>query len=103
MPNELVSCDKDFCYVRLTRGLTCGRYGDLGHDTQGYVICITVSETTPEDHVIFLHDFLTGNKAHATIALKKEQLRANYSRMQVNCLRASVKLHLSCTSHVTYV
>ena len=32
--NELMSCDKDFGYVKVTRGLTCGRYGDLRHDIQ---------------------------------------------------------------------
>ena len=26
---ELMSCDKDFGYVRVNQGLTCGRYGDL--------------------------------------------------------------------------
>ena len=44
-----------------------------------------MSETTPEDHLIILHEFLAGNKAHAT------------SRARVNCSRVSVKLHLSCT------
>ena len=26
--------------------------------------CVTVSETTPKDHLIVLHEFLLGNKAH---------------------------------------
>ena len=30
-PNELMPSDKDFGCVRVTRGLTCERYGDL-HD-----------------------------------------------------------------------
>ena len=33
--NELMPYDKDFDYVGLTRGLTCGHYGDLWHDTEG--------------------------------------------------------------------
>ena len=54
-----------------------------------------MSETTPEDHLIILHEFLTGNKTLA----KSSSIRAwvNCSRVQVNCSRASVKLHLSCT------
>ena len=28
-------CDKDFGYMRLTRELTHGHYGDLWHDTEG--------------------------------------------------------------------
>ena len=30
--------------------------------------CVTVSETSPKDHLIFLrdHEFLVGNKVHAT-------------------------------------
>ena len=29
-----MTCDKDFGYVRLTRELTCGHYGDLWHGTE---------------------------------------------------------------------
>ena len=47
-----------------------------------------MSETTPEDHLIVLREFLTGNKAHAT---------SSSIRARVNCFRASDKLHLSCT------
>ena len=50
--------------------------------------CIIVSKATPEDHLIILCEFLAGNKAHAT---------SSSIRVQVNCSRASVKLHLSCT------
>ena len=82
-------CDKDFGYVTLTRGLTWERYGDLWQLT-----CATMPETTPKDHLIILHEFLAGNNAHAM----NSSIRAwvNRSRVQVNCSRASVKLHLSC-------
>ena len=33
-PNELMPCDKDFGYVRITQGLICGHYGDLRHNTR---------------------------------------------------------------------
>ena len=76
-------CDKDFGYVTLTRGLTWERYGDLWQLT-----CVTMSETTPKDHLIILREFLVGNKARAT---------SSSIRARVNCSQASVKLHLSCT------
>ena len=79
-------CDKDFGYMTLTRELTWERYGDLWQLT--YVI---MSETTPEDHLIILRDFLVGNKTLATSS--SIQTRVNCSRVQVNCLRASVRLH----------
>ena len=53
-------CDKDFGYVTLTQGLTCERYGDLRQLTY-----VTMSETTPEDHLIILREFLMGNKTPA--------------------------------------
>ena len=51
---KLMPCDKDIGYVRLTWELTCAHYGDL------------LQETTPEDHLIILCEFLGNNKAHAT-------------------------------------
>ena len=41
--------DKNFGYVTLTWGLTCERYGDLWQLTY-----VTMSETTPIDHLIIL-------------------------------------------------
>ena len=72
------------------RGLTWESYSDLCQLT-----CVTMSETTPEDLLIILREFLAGNKAHA----KSDSIRAqvNCSRVRVNCSRASVNLHLSCT------
>ena len=85
-----MSCDKDFGYVTLTRGLTWERYDDLWQLTY-----VTMSETTLEDHPIILCEFLAGNKTLA----KSSSIRAwvNCSRVRVNCSRVSVKLHLSCT------
>ena len=54
-------CDKDFGYVTQTRGLIWECYGDLWQLT-----CVTMSETTPEDHLIILHELLAGNKTLAT-------------------------------------
>ena len=54
-----------------------------------------MSETTPEDHLIILRKLITGNK---TLAISSSiRARVNGLRVQVNCSRASVKLHLSCT------
>ena len=53
-------CYNDFGYVTLTRGLTWERYGDLWQLT-----CVTMSETTPEDYLIILHEFPAGNKTLA--------------------------------------
>ena len=83
-------CDKDFGYVILTRGLTWERYSDLWQLTY-----ITISETTPEDHVIILCELLAGNKTLATSS--SIWARVNGSRVQINCSRVNVKLHLSCT------
>ena len=47
-------CDKDYGYVTLTRRLTWEHYGDLWELTY-----ITISDTTPEDHLI-LREFLVG-------------------------------------------
>ena len=47
-----------------------------------------MSETTPEYHLITLREFIVGNKILAT---------SSSIRARVNCSRASVKLHLSCT------
>ena len=69
-------CDKDFGYVTLTQGLTWERYGDLWQLT-----CVTMSETTPKDHLIILCEFLAGNKTHAT---------SSSIQAQVNCSQASV-------------
>ena len=78
-----MSCDKDFGYMTLTQWLTWECYG------------VTMSETTPEDHLIVLREFLMGNKAHAV---------SSSIWAWVNCSWASVKLHLSCTiSHPTIV
>ena len=55
--------------------------------------CVTMSETTPEDHLIILYEFLAGNKVHAT---------SSSIQVQVNCSQASVKLHLSCTTCVNH-
>ena len=54
-----------------------------------------MSETTPEDHLIILHEFFVGDKTLAT----SSSIRAlvNCSRVRVNCSHTSVKLHLSCT------
>ena len=86
--------EKDFEYVRLTRELTweltCRCYGDLWH---ARLTCITMSETTPGDHIINLCEFLVGKKALAM---------SNSIRVWVNCSWASVELHLSCTV-VSYV
>ena len=83
-------CDKDFGYVTLTRGLAWERYGDLWQLTY-----VTMSETTPEDHLIILRELLTGNKTLATSSSIRSWV--NGLRVQVNCSSASVKLHLSCT------
>ena len=83
-------CDKDFGYVTLTWGLTWERYGDLWQLTY-----VTMSEITPEDHLIILRELLTGNKTLATSS--SIQARVNGSRVWVNCSHVSVKLHLSCT------
>ena len=83
-------CDKDFGYVTLTQGLTWERYGDLWQLTY-----VTMSETTPEDHLIILRELLVDNK---TLAMSSSiWARVNGSRARVNCLRTNVKLHLSCT------
>ena len=78
MPNKLEFGDKNFGCVRLTRGLT------------REVTCVTMSETTPEDHLIILCEFLAGNKAHAT---------SSSIRVRVNCRKVRVcKLLVSeCT------
>ena len=83
-------CDKDFGYVTPTRGLTWECYGDLLQ-----LAYVTMSETMPEYHLIILCEFLAGNK---TLAMSSS-IRAlvNCSRVWVNCLHATVKLHLSCT------
>ena len=54
-----------------------------------------MSETTPEDHLIILREFLAGNKILAMSSSIRAQV--NGSRVQVNCSCTSVKLHLSCT------
>ena len=54
-----------------------------------------MSETTPEDHLAILCEFLVGNKAHDTSS--SIQVQVNWSRVQVNQSQASVKLHLSRT------
>ena len=54
-----------------------------------------MSETIPEDHLIILRELLAGNKT--LITSNSIQARVNGSRVQVNCSRTSVKLHLSCT------
>ena len=54
-----------------------------------------MSETTPEDHLIILREFLAGNESHATSSSIRAQV--NCSRVRVNCFRVSVKLRLSCT------
>ena len=85
-------CDKDFGYVTLTWGVTCERYGDLWQLTY-----VTMSETTPKDHLIILREFLAGNK---TLAMSSSiRARVNYSRVRVNCSCTSIKLHLNCTIH----
>ena len=58
-----------------------------------------MSETTPEDHLIILHELLVGNKTLVTS--NSIQARVNGSRVQVNCSRTSVKLHLNCTVGTT--
>ena len=58
-----------------------------------------MSETTPEDHLIILRELLAGNKTLVTS--NSIQARVNGSRVQVNCSRTSVKLHLSCTVGAT--
>ena len=80
-------CDKDFGYVTLTQGLAWERYGDLWQLTY-----VTMSETTPEDHLIILRELLAGNKTLVT---------SNSIQARVNCSRMSVKLHLSCTIGAT--
>ena len=52
--------DKDFGYVILTWGLTWEYYGDLWQLTY-----VTMSETTPKDHLIILRELLAGNKTLA--------------------------------------
>ena len=59
-----------------------------------------MSETTPEDYLIILCEFLVDNKVHAMSS--SIQVQVNCSKVRVNCLRASVKLHLSCTVIVQY-
>ena len=83
-------CDKDFGYMTLTRELTWERYGDLWQLTY-----ITMSETTSEDHLIILCEFLTGNKTLDTSS--SIQAQVNCLRVRVNYSSASIKLHLSCT------
>ena len=55
-------------------------------------------KTTPEDQLIILSEFLMGNEAHTMSS--SIQVQMNFLRVQVNCSRASVKLHLSCTIHL---
>ena len=83
-------CDKDFGYVTLTLGLTWECYGDRWQLT-----CVTMLETTPEDNLIILREFLAGSKTFDM----SSSIRAwvNYSRVWVNCSCVSIKLHLSCT------
>ena len=50
-----------------------------------------VSEITAEDHLIILRELLVSSKAHVTL----------YIQVQVNCLQASVRLHLSLTTRKT--
>ena len=58
-----------------------------------------MSETTPEDHLIILHELLVDNKTLVTS--NSIQAQVNGSRVQVNCSHTSVKLHLSCTVGAT--
>ena len=83
-------CDKDFGYMTLIRGLTWERYGDLWQLTY-----VTMSETTPQDHLIILRELLAGNKTLATSS--SIWARVKGLRVRINCSHASVKLHLSWT------
>ena len=80
-------CDKDFGYARLTRGLTCGHYGDL---------CMI-----PKDNMcnrVKSNSRRSSNNLHEAHAMSSTiRVRINCSRVRVNCSQASVKLHLSCT------
>ena len=89
-------CDKDFGYLTLTQGLTWERYGDLSRLTY-----VTMSETSPKDHLIILRELLADNKTLATSS--SIRARVNGSRVRVNCSRVSVKLHLSCTIAIMYI
>ena len=82
--------DKDFGYMTLIQRLTWERYGDLWQVTY-----VTMSETIPKDHLIILCELLAGNKTLATSSSIWAQV--NGLRVWVNCSRASIKLHLSCT------
>ena len=55
---------------------------------------MTVSKTTPKDHLIVLHEFLEGNKAHTM---------SSSIRMQVNCSQVSAKLHMSCSVYAMFI
>ena len=59
-----------------------------------------MSETTPEDYLIILCEFLVDNKVHVTSSSIRVQ--GNCPKVWVNCMRASVKLHLSCTVVIQY-
>ena len=80
MPSKLEFGDKDFGCVRLTRGLT--------HE----VTSVTMSETTPEDHLIILCEFLVGNKAYTT---------SIFIQVQVNCRKVRVRKLLVSECTVT--
>ena len=80
--------------VRLSQGLTCR----LTYDMIPKATMRNCVKTTPEDQLIILSEFLMGNEAHTMSS--SIQVQMNFLRVQVNCSRASVKLHLSCTIHL---
>ena len=60
-------CDKDFGYMRVSQGLTCNPVDVMVIYDMIPVLrltCLTMSKTTPKDHLIILRVFLMGNKAH---------------------------------------
>ena len=54
--------DKDFCYMKLTRGLPVDVM--VIYNMIPKLTCITVSETTPKDHLMIWREFYAGNNAH---------------------------------------
>ena len=60
-----------------------------------YEMIPKVNIIIPENHLIILHEFLMGNKAHTTSS--PIQAEVNYLKVLVNSSQSSVKLHLSRT------
>ena len=71
-------CDKDFGYVTLIQE---PENIMVIYNLIAKLTCVKMLETTPEDHLIILFEFLVGNTAHATSSSIQDW---------VNCLRVRV-------------